>query len=68
MPKTPPAQQSLLPVHSFPPASAIHCRILDHEDSGMMLNMNLSPDLTAPGGGLGMSGIKHTLKKKAGNE
>jgi FtsP/CotA-like multicopper oxidase with cupredoxin domain len=37
----------------------IHCHILDHEDSGMMLNINLVPDLTAPGGGLGMPGMKH---------
>jgi len=32
----------------------IHCHILDHEDAGMMLNINIVPDLNAPGGGLGM--------------
>lgn len=32
----------------------IHCHILDHEDSGMMLNIQIVPDLNAPGGGLGM--------------
>ncbi len=35
----------------------IHCHILDHEDAGMMLNINIVPDLNAPGGGLGMSGM-----------
>jgi FtsP/CotA-like multicopper oxidase with cupredoxin domain len=38
----------------------IHCHILDHEDSGMMLNIEIVPDLSAPGGGLGMAGMKHT--------
>jgi FtsP/CotA-like multicopper oxidase with cupredoxin domain len=37
----------------------IHCHILDHEDSGMMLNINIVPDLSEPGGGLGMAGMKH---------
>jgi FtsP/CotA-like multicopper oxidase with cupredoxin domain len=37
----------------------IHCHILDHEDSGMMLNIAIVPDLSAPGGGLGMPGMKH---------
>jgi FtsP/CotA-like multicopper oxidase with cupredoxin domain len=32
----------------------IHCHILDHEDAGMMLNINIVPDASAPGGGLGM--------------
>jgi FtsP/CotA-like multicopper oxidase with cupredoxin domain len=32
----------------------LHCHILDHEDAGMMLNINIVPDITAPGGGLGM--------------
>ena len=32
----------------------IHCHILDHEDAGMMLNIEIVPDLTAPGGGLRM--------------
>lgn len=35
----------------------LHCHILDHEDAGMMLNINIVPDLNAPGGGLGMSGM-----------
>ncbi len=38
----------------------LHCHILDHEDAGMMLNINIVPDLKAPGGGLGMSAI-HTM-------
>lgn len=37
----------------------VHCHILDHEDSGMMLNIKIVPDLKLPGGGLGMSGMKH---------
>ncbi len=40
----------------------IHCHILDHEDAGMMLNINIVPDLKAPGGGLGMGvmrGMSH---------
>ena len=37
----------------------IHCHILDHEDAGMMLNIEIVPDLTAPKGGLGMVGMKH---------
>lgn len=37
----------------------IHCHILDHEDSGMMLNIEIVPDLKAPGGGLGMASMKH---------
>lgn len=32
----------------------IHCHILDHEDAGMMLNIEIVPDLNAPGHGLGM--------------
>lgn len=36
----------------------LHCHILDHEDAGMMLNINIVPDLNAPGGGLGMAGMK----------
>ena len=32
----------------------IHCHILDHEDAGMMLNIEIVPDLTAPNGGIGM--------------
>ncbi len=37
----------------------IHCHILDHEDAGMMLNIQIVPDLNAPGGGLGMGAMKH---------
>jgi hypothetical protein len=33
----------------------IHCHILDHEDSGIWL---IVPDASAPGGGLGMPGMK----------
>lgn len=32
----------------------IHCHILDHEDAGMMLNIEIVPDLNAPNGGIGM--------------
>jgi FtsP/CotA-like multicopper oxidase with cupredoxin domain len=37
----------------------LHCHILDHEDAGMMANIAIVPDLNAPGGGLGMSGMHH---------
>ena len=37
----------------------IHCHILDHEDGGMMANIKIVPDASAPGGGIGMSGMKH---------
>ena len=37
----------------------IHCHILDHEDAGMMLNIQIVPDLNAPGGGIGMPSMKH---------
>jgi len=37
----------------------IHCHILDHEDAGMMLNIQIVPDLNAPGFGLGMGGMNH---------
>ena len=37
----------------------IHCHILDHEDAGMMLNIEIVPDLKAPGGGIGMPGMSH---------
>ena len=36
----------------------MHCHILDHEDSGMMANVLIVPDASAPGGGLGMPGMK----------
>lgn len=36
----------------------MHCHILDHEDSGMMANVLIVPDLTAKGDGLGMPGMK----------
>jgi FtsP/CotA-like multicopper oxidase with cupredoxin domain len=35
----------------------MHCHILDHEDSGMMANILIVPDASAPGGGLGMPGM-----------
>jgi len=38
----------------------IHCHILDHEDGGMMANIKIVPDLKAPGGGVGMSPMKHS--------
>ncbi len=37
----------------------IHCHILDHEDGGMMTNVEIVPDLGAPGNGLGMPEMKH---------
>ena len=37
----------------------IHCHILDHEDAGMMLNIQIVPDVNAPGGGMGMPGMNH---------
>ncbi len=37
----------------------IHCHILDHEDAGMMLNIEIVPDITATGGGAGMPAMKH---------
>ena len=39
----------------------IHCRIPDHEDGGMMANIQIVPDTSAPGGGIGigMAGMKH---------
>lgn len=37
----------------------IHCHILDHEDGGMMMNIEIVPDLTAPGGGIGMPDMHH---------
>jgi FtsP/CotA-like multicopper oxidase with cupredoxin domain len=36
----------------------MHCHILDHEDSGMMANVLIVPDASAPGGGLEMPGMK----------
>jgi FtsP/CotA-like multicopper oxidase with cupredoxin domain len=35
----------------------IHCHILDHEDSGMMTNVQIVPNLGAPGNGIGMPGM-----------
>ncbi|MFN3355398.1 MAG: multicopper oxidase family protein [Pseudomonas sp.] len=43
----------------------IHCHILDHEDAGMMTNIQIVPDLTAKGGGIGMAGMKHTADQPA---
>jgi FtsP/CotA-like multicopper oxidase with cupredoxin domain len=40
----------------------LHCHILDHEDAGMMLNINIVPDLSAPGGGLVM-GAMHGMNR-----
>ncbi|MDB5721830.1 MAG: multicopper oxidase [Alphaproteobacteria bacterium] len=37
----------------------LHCHILDHEDAGMMANIAIVPNLTAPGGGLGMPSMSH---------
>lgn len=39
----------------------IHCHILDHEDSGMMTNVQIVPDLGAPGNGIGMSGMHQMM-------
>jgi FtsP/CotA-like multicopper oxidase with cupredoxin domain len=39
----------------------IHCHILDHEDSGMMTNIQIVPDLGAPDNGIGMSGMRRTM-------
>ena len=36
----------------------MHCHILDHEDSGMMVNVLIVPDASALSGGLGMAGMK----------
>jgi FtsP/CotA-like multicopper oxidase with cupredoxin domain len=36
----------------------IHCHILDHEDAGMMLNIEIVPDLSAPGHGIGMGAMR----------
>jgi Multicopper oxidase len=38
----------------------MHWHILDHEVSGMMVNIFIVPDATSPGGGLGMPGMKTT--------
>ncbi|GLH80011.1 L-ascorbate oxidase [Bradyrhizobium sp. SSBR45G] len=38
----------------------LHCHILDHEDAGMMANIAIVPDLNAPGGGLKMTGMRHS--------
>jgi FtsP/CotA-like multicopper oxidase with cupredoxin domain len=37
----------------------IHCHILDHEDAGMMLNIQIVPNLAAPDHGLGMGNMEH---------
>jgi FtsP/CotA-like multicopper oxidase with cupredoxin domain len=36
----------------------LHCHILDHEDGGMMANVLIVPDASAPNGGLGMPQMK----------
>jgi FtsP/CotA-like multicopper oxidase with cupredoxin domain len=38
----------------------IHCHILDHEDGGMMTNIQIVPNISALGNGLGTTGMKHT--------
>ena len=43
----------------------LHCHILDHEDAGMMANIAIVPDLNAPGGGLGMAGMRHARQPTA---
>ncbi len=45
----------------------LHCHILDHEDAGMMLNINIVPDISAPGGGLGMPSMHHASAATAPN-
>jgi FtsP/CotA-like multicopper oxidase with cupredoxin domain len=42
----------------------LHCHILDHEDSGMMANISIVPDLNSPGGGIGMVGMHHHAAPK----
>jgi FtsP/CotA-like multicopper oxidase with cupredoxin domain len=37
----------------------LHCHILDHEDAGMMANISIVPDMSAPGHGLGMPNMHH---------
>jgi len=39
----------------------IHCHILDHEDSGMMTNVEIVPDLGAPGNGIGMPSMRQMM-------
>jgi FtsP/CotA-like multicopper oxidase with cupredoxin domain len=39
----------------------LHCHILDHEDAGMMLNIAVVPDINAPGGGLGIPFMHHSM-------
>jgi len=41
----------------------IHCHILDHEDGGMMTNIQIVPNASAPGGGVGMSHASTTSMK-----
>ena len=40
----------------------IHCHLLDHEDDGMMTNIAIVSEASAPGGGLGIPGMKHGEK------
>lgn len=42
----------------------IHCHILDHEDAGMMLNIQIVPNLNLPGGGMDMSDMHHAASGK----
>jgi FtsP/CotA-like multicopper oxidase with cupredoxin domain len=39
----------------------IHCHLLDHEDSGMMLNIEIVPDVSQPNGGIGMKPMKGSM-------
>ena len=43
----------------------IHCHILDHEDGGMMTNVQIVPDINAVSGGIGMAGMKHGPQQRS---
>ena len=43
----------------------IHCHILDHEDGGMMTNIQIVPDINAVSGGIGMAGMKHAPQPRS---
>ncbi|MGA3349222.1 MAG: multicopper oxidase domain-containing protein [Candidatus Sulfotelmatobacter sp.] len=45
----------------------IHCHILDHEDSGMMTNVQIVPDLGAPGDGIGMTSMHERHSRMINN-
>lgn len=46
----------------------IHCHILDHEDAGMMLNIKIVPNLSLPGGGMLMTGMRHAVASRTTQE